>query len=102
MFWNIFGYNNNKDFLAQFIRDEKIDVVNLVETWRNNDLNQFKYEENNHARPPKSNQNSNNNSKQIGRNSAGIYIGSDIPMCKNKQDVGFAKAKIGGVFFVNV
>jgi len=65
----------------------------LCETWSKNDLGIYNFETQVHARDPK--RSDNNNS----RNSGGIYIGADLPMCKQSGLPGFARTKINNIYF---
>ena len=71
----------------------------MCETWKLSDINDYKYESNKHGRPPIQDE------RTVGihgRNSGGVYIGSNLPANKLKQRLGMCKARINGIYFISI
>jgi len=78
LFWNLRG-RDNLIFFNEMRNKYNIDIANLVETYYKNDLNIFEYETTNPSKDPIQT----HDGQQIyGRDSGGIYIGSNLPSCK--------------------
>jgi hypothetical protein len=94
LFMNLQGYERNREFLPKIIQDNNIDIAAFTETHKIADLDIFQNEVNSHASRPQGFDNNH------GRNSGGVFCGSNINIVNPISKYGFTKCTINGIIFV--